>query len=229
MMTEQLPSSIRAEWLYESARRCQEILCEARGASLSVSSVVAALSQLPEVATPLERLVQQGLIVDVVVGCIEEVHESRAECMGRYVRRALTSAARPQALLDSVAQRAATLIIENCFQPLNAALIAKEVGCDPSRLRRAFKAEFGMQMRAFHTVARVAEAVNLFVAAPAKISAIARLVGYRSDKDFYRALRDVTGLRPSALQMMNPDALQDLASRISSRLERKHSCCRNVH
>ena len=222
-MSEQLLGSLRAEWLDESARRCQEILCEVRGRSLSASSVLAALNELPEAATPLERLVQQGLIVDVVVGCIEDVHESRAIRMRSYVRRVLTAAARPEALLDSPARRAASLIRANCFQPLNATLVAKEVGCDPSRLRRAFKAEIGMQMRAFHTLARVGEAIKLFAATPSKTSAIARMVGYRSDKDFYRALHDVAGLRPSALRAMSPQRLRELASRINSELESKEA------
>jgi AraC family transcriptional regulator len=219
-LSEQLPSSVRAEWLYENARRCQEILCEMRATSLAADSVVAALTRLPEAETPLERLVQQGLIADIVVGCIEDVSEPRSTRMRSYVRRVLATVARPAALLDSPARRAAILIRENCSQPLNATLVARKVGCETSRLRRRFKLEIGMQMRAFHTVARVAKAVNLFADGPAKTSAIARLVGYQSDKDLYRALRDVAGLRPSALRTMSPQALRDLASCIGSELER---------
>jgi AraC-like DNA-binding protein len=216
-----MPGSVRPEWLYDNARSCQEILCEARSAPLTTHRLVAAFLRLPEAVTALEHLVQRGLIVNVVLGCVEDPSESRPERLRCYVQRLLTNASPRQMLLESAAQRAATLILQNCSQPLNASQIAKGVGCGPSSLRRAFKSELGMQMRQFHTMARVFEAVKIFAAGRPKISAVARLVGYRSDKDLYRALRHVTGLRPSELRTMTPEALRALAAQIRLRLDKR--------
>jgi AraC-like DNA-binding protein len=69
-------------------------------------------------------------------------------------------------------------------------------------------------MRQFHIRIRVVEAIKMFAAGARKITAVARLVGYKSDKNFYRALRAVTGLTPSALMMMGPESLGKLAAAI---------------
>ena len=71
-----------------------------------------------------------------------------------------------------------------------------------------------MSMRDFHTRCRVAEAIRIFAAGENKTAAVARSVGYRSEKNFYRALRDVTGKKPKDLKSRSPHYLRLLARAI---------------
>jgi AraC-like DNA-binding protein len=52
----------------------------------------------------------------------------------------------------------------------------------------------------------------MFAARDQKTASIARAVGYRSEKNFYRALRDVTGKRPTEIR-----GISDLALRAMTR------------
>lgn len=210
-MDDKATGSVRREWLYEAARASQEVLCEVRASALDTHQVLKSLMRLPEAATPLERLIFQGLVLDVLLGCVGDPSQSRAECTRSLVRGVLETALRPAPLLDSPAHRAADLIRKNYAYPLNAIRVARAVGCNQSRLRRLFKDEIGISMRGFHTHARVAQALALFAAGPTKTTAIARCVGYRSDKDLYRALRDVTGCRPAALRLMSSESIYIMA------------------
>ena len=221
-MKNDLAPCVRIEWLYEAARASQEVLCDARAHSLTPNQVVNALRRLPEAASPVERLVLQGLLLDVLLGCLEGLGESQAERTLRVIGRLLESVARPAPLLDTPAYRAAEIIRQHSAAPLRADHLAKTVGCDPSRLRRGFKRELGITMREFHTKARIAEAIPMFAGGDTKTVAIARSVGYRSDKDFYRALRDVTGQRPRDLRLLPRQALDEMAQRLFPPGDKSH-------
>ncbi len=70
-----------------------------------------------------------------------------------------------------------------------------------------------MKMQKFHARMRAAAALAMFAAGVVKTSAIARCVGYRSDKGLYRALREATNLRPGALSSCPERRLKGCAVR----------------
>src|SRR4051812_14105521 len=128
---------IRGEWLYETARVSQQILCEARASARGAADVVSALDVLPVPATPLERLVQQGMIFEVLLGCVDDRSCSHYGRTANVLRRVLDTSARPSPLLDSAESRAAALIRERSASPIDMAAVARTVGWDQTRLRRA--------------------------------------------------------------------------------------------
>jgi AraC-like DNA-binding protein len=207
-------SAIRDEWLYETARKSQEILCETRAKGHTPARVVNALDELPAPATPIERLIRQGIIFDVLLGCVDDCSRSYHERTCNVLRRVLETTARPSPLLDSPESGAAALIRERSMYPINVGEIARTVGCEQTRLRRVFRDRFGMSMRDFHTRCRIAGAISLFVSGEMKTAAVARSVGYRSEKNFYRAFRGVTGKRPGELKSISESSLRRMAQDI---------------
>ena len=204
-------SEVRGEWLYETARASQQILCEARGNGAAAADVVNALDALPAPMTPLERLVRQGMILDVLLGCVNDRSCSHQDRTANVLCRLLETCARPSPLVESPESRAAAVIQERSAYPIDVVEIARTVGCDQTTLRRAFRDRFGMSMRDFHTRCRIAEAIALFVQGEHKTASVARAVGYRSEKNFYRALRDVTGRKPGELKRIPASVLQRMA------------------
>jgi hypothetical protein len=83
------PLPVRAEWLYEAARASQEVLCEIRAHSLGGAQVAQSLKRLPEATTPVERLLLQGLILEILLGCVPDRSHSPAERTADIVRRIL--------------------------------------------------------------------------------------------------------------------------------------------
>ncbi len=210
--------SISGEWLYEAARASQRIMCDIRSGAHDSQRAVDAIADLPEPRTRLEQLVFQGLCFDIVLGCVDQGAASSRKALTRDVlQRILKTSTRPSALRDSPARRAIDWIRRHFAQPLEVTAIARKIGCDASALRRLVRQEFGLSMRQLHIRIRVLEALKMFVAGNRKISAVARAVGYRSEKNFYRAMRGVTGWTPSKLSLMNPRVLETVAAGILPR------------
>jgi AraC-like DNA-binding protein len=214
VMSETSSSLVRGEWLYEAARVSQEILCAVRGTGCEASEVVDALAQLPTPNTPLERLVRQGLIFDVLLGCVHDRTHSHDERTVSVVHRVLETSARPSPLLDSPESRAASLIRARAAERLDVQQLARAIGCHETQLRRSFRERFGISMRDFHKRCRVASAITLFADGESKTTAVARSVGYRSEKNFYRALRNVTGKKPTEVKSMSRHNLRMLANNV---------------
>lgn len=207
-------SAVRSEWLYETARMSQEILCDARAKGRTAGELTSALSRLPDAVSPVEGLVRQGLIFDVVLGCVEDSSSSHSERTINVVRRLLSAIGRPSALLDSPECRAADLIKERATLPLNVPEIARTVGCNQAQLRRLFHARYAITMRDWHRRCRVSSALKMFAAGGTKPAAVARAVGYGSHKNFYRALRQLTGQTPTELKVISQGALAQLSQQI---------------
>ena len=201
----------------------QEILCVVRGTGCDASEVVDALALLPTAETPLERLVRQGLILDVLLGCVNDRAYSHDERTVNVVRRVLETSARPSPLLDSPESRAAGHIREHAADPLDVQQLARAIGCHQTQLRRSFRERFGVSMRDFHRRCRVASAITLFANGESKTTAVARSVGYRSEKNFYRALRHVTGKKPTEVKSMSRQNLRRLANHVLVPVGSTHS------
>jgi len=178
---------------------------------MAPSDVAGAIDLLPVSETPVEQLVRDGIIFQVLLGCLDERASSHDERIVSFLRRVLQMSARPLPLRDSPEHRAAAVIRDRTEHAVDVADVARIVGCHQSRLRRSFRERFGMSMRDFHTRCRVAHALRMFARGEAKTAAVARTVGYRSEKNFYRALRDVTGKTPKELKSISPQSLDALA------------------
>jgi AraC-like DNA-binding protein len=208
-------SEVRSEWLYEAARMSQEILCEARARGPSARELVGAFGRLPDASSPVERLVRQGIILDVLLGCVADPSRSQDERTINVVGRILAAVTSPSPLLESPECRAAALIKEHAALRLKVPEIARAVGCHPSHLRRRFYARYAITMRDWHTRCRVMQALLIYVSGETKTSAVGRAVGSRSDKNFYRALRRVTGRTPAEIKLMSKGALTELSREVS--------------
>jgi AraC-like DNA-binding protein len=107
--------------------------------------------------------------------------------------------------------RAAGIIRMSFGESLDVDHIARAAGCGRSSLMRSFKDVYGMSMREYQTHCRIRAAFNMLREADSKVEAAALLVGYRSTKNFYRALRELTGMTPSSVRQLSArDAAQML-------------------
>ena len=108
----------------------------------------------------------------------------------------------------SPAQRAARIIRHQYQQSWTASRLAHRLAVGVAALHREFKAEFGISIHTYQRVVRTAAALEQI--RTASVEAVAMAVGYRSKKDLYRALRQLTGFTPRAIRAMSPEAARDL-------------------
>jgi methylphosphotriester-DNA--protein-cysteine methyltransferase len=77
--------------------------------------------------------------------------------------------------------------------------IAKRFGVSASAAAASFRATFGISVRHYVTELRVSRGIELVVSGM-KVEAAARDVGYQSRKNFYAAVRRVTGATPTSFR-----------------------------
>ncbi len=199
------PSSAecRAAWMFGAVSAFQSAACRILSAEDPRDVLTAALNDIPPARTRLEELIIYGLVL-----------ESAMQAAGRTADSAHASAKRGVDLLfsrssarpyhdDMVALRAAELIIAHADQPCDGATLARAAACHETTLRRAFRRRFGMSIREYHARVRVCAAVREFAAGTHNVLAVARSVGYRTEKNFYRAVARFTGLTPAELRDAN--------------------------
>ena len=92
--------------------------------------------------------------------------------------------------------------------------LAHTIGAHPSHLRVAFKRRYGITIHEYQTLLRLRTGLRMLGESDAKVEAVARAVGYRSAKDFYRGVRDLTGLTPRAARGLDPASMAGLFSRL---------------
>jgi AraC-like DNA-binding protein len=110
--------------------------------------------------------------------------------------------------------RVARLIRGSFTKPLNIERLARSVGCARSGLSRSFKAAFGMSMGDYHARCRIRPAINLLRHPTSNVGEAAFTVGYGSTKNFYRALRDLTGMTPTQLRELSHEGADDLLNAV---------------
>ena len=108
----------------------------------------------------------------------------------------------------SPAQRAGRMIRQQYQQPWTASHLAHRLAVGVAALTREFQMEFGMSIHAYQRVVRTAVALEQI--RTASVEAVAMAVGYRSKKNLYRVLRQLTGFTPRAIRAMSPAAARDL-------------------
>jgi AraC-like DNA-binding protein len=108
------------------------------------------------------------------------------------------------------AYRAADVIDRRFSEPLDVRELAAEVGTRPRTLDRAFRDAFGVSMHEYWTRARVVRAIPALREDGSNVDAVARRVGYRSTKNFYGAVRRLTGLTPAQIRTITAEQAQQL-------------------
>lgn len=191
-----------ADWMHTVVSECQRVvnlLQTTRTGKLNLSS----LRCLPKPSSRIEELLLHGLLFEVVA----KVHGRSDVDVAEYAIRSIeeqTASVRRRSVHGAV-RRAAHLIEARHAQPLDLPALASELNCREATLRAQFARAFGMSPRDYHRAARVRAAQVLFAGGAHDVLSVARLVGYRSEKNFYAAVREVTGgtaadLRDSAYE-----------------------------
>jgi AraC-like DNA-binding protein len=98
--------------------------------------------------------------------------------------------------------------------PLQLDRLASDVACGRATLIRRFSRTFGLSLRQYHTQLRVRHAVAHLRSPDSNVDSVARLVGYGSTKNLYRAFRTIAGLTPSAVRGMAPEEVDRLLQRL---------------
>jgi AraC-like DNA-binding protein len=178
----------------------QSAACRILSAEDPRDALTAALNSIPPARTRLEELIIYGLVL-----------ESALLAAGRTVDAAGPTAKRGVDLLfcrrncrpyhdDMIALRVAQRIIDHYDRPCDLRTLARAAACHETSLRRAFRHRFGMSIREYHGRVRVCAAVREFAAGTHNVLAVARSVGYRTEKNFYRAVARFAGLTPAELR-----------------------------
>jgi AraC-like DNA-binding protein len=81
--------------------------------------------------------------------------------------------------------------------------LAERVGCRPRSLGREFRATFGLTVHRYLETARVAAVFDELCQDRYKISAVADDAGYKSPKDFYRAVRNCLQRTPGGVRALS--------------------------
>ena len=107
---------------------------------------------------------------------------------------------------ETVASRARALIRSNPARTWTSAGLARELRTSAGILVRSFRAEYGISVRDYIHVARLYSALPAIMERRYKMDGIAANVGYRSKKDFYRAVRKWCHTTPSRLRTLTEAA-----------------------
>jgi AraC-like DNA-binding protein len=216
MTTKPLRADQEAAWLCKASNAFQRVMLVAGTRPVETLELKRELSKLPTPVTPFERLASRCLMCECMLALVGGDASYRAlRTLRDFVR--LTAAGRFSS--DSLA-RFSKSIIELCQSPSQHSQLAEEIGSRleqeyaskmtldamareyrVSRLHldRTFHHRFGIHFHEYLRAIRVERGLDL-VREGMKIEAAAPAVGYKSKKNFYRAVRQVTGLTPGQVR-----------------------------
>ena len=95
-------------------------------------------------------------------------------------------------------------------EPLHIGRLAHAFGRGRTVLMRDFRRAFGLTIAGYQTRLRLRHAVIDLRRPGSNVEAVARLVGYKSPKNFYAALKAETGLTPSEARSLTEAQLRRL-------------------
>jgi methylphosphotriester-DNA--protein-cysteine methyltransferase len=120
----------------------------------------------------------------------------------------------------SLATRAARIIREEFSDVMTLSGLARRLGVNARQLRLGFREEFRCSISAYKGAVRMAAAMGQL--SKTKVDAVALGVGYKSKTNFYRTLRALTGLTPTAFRKLPKESLAELTDTIWSNLALYH-------
>jgi AraC-like DNA-binding protein len=211
----QLKADEQAAWLCKASNAFQRVVLVASSRPVVARELQRELSRLPVPVTPFERLTSRCLMCECLMALVASDPTYRAlRTLRDFVR--LTAAERSS---DGIA-RFSRVMADLCQAPDQQSQLAEEIGnrleqeyaskmtldamareYQVSRLQldRSFHHRFGIHFHEYLRAIRVERGLDL-VREGMKIEAAAPAVGYKSKKNFYRAVRQVTGLTPGQIR-----------------------------
>lgn len=205
-----------AKWLHKAAGAFQNVVLYASFSPLDGQKLDDALSRLPVPSTPFERLVMRCFMCECLIGVLSSASASpsaltlrdfanlfatirlspnQIETFSKLLSKLLQGPDKHSWLVDEISRR---LEREYALR-LKADAIAHEYQISRAQLDRGFCQRFGVPFHEYLTTIRVRHGLAL-VRSGMKIEAAAPAVGYRSKKDFYRAVKLRTGFTPGQLR-----------------------------
>jgi AraC-like DNA-binding protein len=154
------------------------------------------LEELPVPTSRLEDMVIRGIIYDWTARA--GIHLVIDCCAGSPPRYTLHSSGElATERVPGIVARARVLLNE-CLESINTSTdLARMVGCSATHLSRLFKRSYGVPLGAYMHSARTVRGLFLLTNTELKVDAIAHMVGFRGKSNFYRAVRDHTGMTPA--------------------------------
>jgi AraC-like DNA-binding protein len=199
-----------------------------RPSSTTIADVSEALRPI-QTTMPTECLLLRGLLLDVALDWSRRIHSTfhtsvRSDC--RFAEAALAEdlwrdrdkdpidlfvywlagfvpAFKAGHRLDRV-EAAAAIIDADCTLRIRGPELAKRVQLGAADFRQLFRVRFGVSVSCYRRQRRVERAIELLRTDQFKVEAVAATVGYRSKKNFYKAIRAVTGNTPNGLRHRLP-------------------------
>jgi AraC-like DNA-binding protein len=175
-----------------------------------------ALARLAADYTLLKRTrrARRGL-PDSVARILLDNSEPPAKAFERWSRRVF----KVYTVRPDLAERAGKIIrSERSVGRLDLPAIARALDCPKEDLRVAFRRRYGMSPRRYHNTVRALHSIDVLLADPTKISEIAEDLGFKSAKDLYRLMEEVTGLTPRRLRALSPSQAEELRERLRKAL-----------
>ena len=235
-----LEGGVRPDWMFELAHVCQRFVGDALEADIDQFAALISRLQgsLPEARSPLERLIGRDRMIACATRSAETVHDRyhhqfpARPCAGCPVHETARSISAfnygPAERLSAWASEfsdtfrrthqaptvdQAAAILRRAFDgDLDLAALPRELGCGRTRLLRDFRTAFGASMREYWTRVRLRHAAQALREPGSKVDAVAHSVGYRSPKNFNRALMVATALTPSDIRSMATTDFEHLLS-----------------
>lgn len=186
------------DWMHEVVTYCQRVVNRLSMRSAADPVDLSELDAFRRPRTRVEELLLHGLLMEIILA---QRGGARSDLTARAIaiikEGAVSKRRRHQ---PNAVARAARFIDARYAEPLNVPLLASLLGSREATLRASFARKFAVSMRGYHKRARIRAAAELFAAGESNVLSVARQVGYHSEKNFYAAVRDVTGGTPCELR-----------------------------
>ena len=213
---------IRKRWFLHVVEICQELSTAPRPWIEPAAGVLSRIQRVMDPSIkprgPLETRVLRGLLLELALEWCRQIDGelSSAEKTGRLTAASVEKLWSSQRLEPGqtflkwatelvgtlqqqnigTADRAAAVIDADFSSSLTVAEVARAIGVSPNRLRHAFQQRFGMTVAAYRRKRRVEQAMSLLADGRRNVATVSAMVGYKSKKNFYRAVRKITGRTP---------------------------------
>jgi AraC-like DNA-binding protein len=210
------------------------------------TSITTLIDELPTPRNQFETIVLRTLLLDFASNAGRDLHrrehrERRPKfcafvpalilesCWSRRTedpRRLLGAwaeaffAALSKAHPPSVAVRAASLLRAEYDRNWTSAALSNCLGASEGALRQSFRREFRVSIHDYLRIVRVRAAFQGITAH--KVDAVSLKIGYRSRKNFYRALQQFTGLTPTGLRRLSVERVREVTESLTVRLARRY-------
>lgn len=205
-----------SEWLASVTGAFQALLLLARTSQVDREQLEAQIGRVPAPRNAVETLVIRYFVDDCLIAILKDGGLSHSPALLRHFADVITSVHRHENPLAELARalysvcqvnsdiRLANTITARLEQELGqrritARTFTVEYRLGRTELDRLFRERFGVGFHRYLTAMRVKRGLDL-VMGGMKVEAAASSVGYKSKKDFYRAVKEETGSTPGKLR-----------------------------